>query len=126
MVFDETEVSIREVDQALEQYEEDTPIIPKRIAFCANVINITFYQGEILLITCNKDVDDQDIEAVELPAIGGRRQFCCGECVERLLSPKPMIDLDEPVAKKKSHRTGINGNGGRPKPKQPKYVKEYE
>ena len=103
---------------AVEQYDVDQPIIPRRIGFCSNPIDLYHW--------CGADVFDDDIDAVELPQIGRRRQFCCGSCVERLLSVKPPIDLDDKIVKKKKYRPGINGNGGVPKAKQQKYVEDYE
>lgn len=68
--MDEPEVSIEEF--------EPSEIVPYRIGFCTNWID----RHHI----CGREIDDQDIEAVELPQIGKRRQFVCGPCVERLLS----------------------------------------
>ena len=91
------------------KYVDDEPIKPKELGLCGNVVDVRFFQGAMLFITCNRPVDDQDIEAVELPPRGKRRDFVCGPCAERLLTLKPTVpDMDKPpkMGKLSRHRPG--------------------
>lgn len=76
----------------------DEPIIPKRIGLCANFIGA--------FDMCGRAIFEDDIEMVELPPKNNRKQFICGQCVNRLLSAKPIIELPE---KMKSHHRGRTG-----------------
>lgn len=83
------------------KYVDDEPIKPKRIGCCSNLISVADY--------CGRPIYDQDIEAVELPPRGKRRDFVCGPCAERLLTLKPTVpDMDKPpkMGKLSRHRPG--------------------
>ena len=72
--------------------------VPKRLGLCANPIGAFEY--------CLKPVFDNDLNMEELPMKNHQRQFICGYCVDRLLSPKPTIQEPEKVKSHKHGRTG--------------------
>lgn len=95
-------IALREmIPPSIELYDEDQPIVPRRIGFCSNPIS--------LIQICARPVDDQDVEAVELPPKGNRRRFVCAPCVEKLLTLQPAIP--EPKETKPPRYRRTTGSG---------------
>lgn len=82
MIADEQEIPIAE---STEEFEEPV-FVPKRIGSCSNAIKNVYVDGKPIPVPCGRFIDDQDLEALELPPEGNRRKFICGSCVENLLS----------------------------------------
>lgn len=88
----------------IEEYD-DAVIVPQRIGVCNNAIDLFYQRGVLVNRFCGRAITDQDVEAVELPQVDKRRQFCCGPCVEKLLSAKAEVNID--AKPPKSHRAPV-------------------
>lgn len=79
----------------------DAEITPKRIGYCNNPIDVKFFRGEFIPIPCSRPVNDQDIDALQLPS-----GICCASCVEKLLTLRWSILEPEKDSKGRKRRTG--------------------
>lgn len=94
-------ITLDDISITITDLDEDKPIIPKRLGLCSNFIGA--------FDTCGRLILDDDIEYVELPVKNNRRQFICGSCCNRLLSPKSVILESDQPEKVKSHKKGRTG-----------------